>query len=198
MSVQPEPYLTPQKYLEGERATEEKHEYFSGEVFAMGGASLSHVRIVSNLVRILGNQLLGKPCEVLATDMRVKVSQTGLYTYPDVSVACDEPRFDDDHHDTLLNPRLIIEVLSPSTEAYDRGKKFSHYLTIDSLAEYLLVAQDRPRVEQYIRQPSDDWLWHGATELNESIRLPSIECELKLAEVYDRVEFPDSEQGVSC
>ncbi len=193
MSLQPKPYVTPEEYLAGERATEEKHEYFQGEVFAMGGASLAHVRIVSNLVRTLGNQLLGKPCEVLATDLRVNVPQTGLYTYPDVNVVCDELQFDDDHRDTLLNPRLIIEVLSPSTEAYDRGKKFAHYLTIESLAEYLLVAQDQPRIEQYIRQPSGDWLWHEAAALEESIRLPSIECELQLAEVYDRVEFSEPE-----
>lgn len=197
MSLQPKPHLTPEEYLACERATEEKHEYFQGEVFAMGGASLTHVRVVSNLVRTLGSQLLGKPCEVLATDMRVNVSRTGLYTYPDVSVLCDEPQFDDDQRDTLLNPRLIIEVLSPSTEAYDRGKKFSHYLTIESLAGYLLVAQDQPRIEQYIRQPSGDWLWHEATGLEGTIRLPSIECELKLAEVYDRVAFDESQSEES-
>ena len=193
MSVQPRPHLTPEEYLEGERVSEEKHEYFRGEVFAMGGASVSHVRIVSNLVRTLGNQLLARPCEVFPTDMRVKVSQTGLYTYPDVSVACGDPEFDDEQRDTLLNPRLIIEVLSPSTEAYDRGKKFSHYGTITSLAEYVLIAQDRPCIDQYVRQPSGDWLRHEVTGPEETIQLPSIECELKLAEVYARVEFSETE-----
>ncbi len=191
MFSQPKPHVTPEEYLAGERATEGKHEYFRGEVFAMGGASFAHVQIVSNLILSLGGQLRGKPCQPFATDLRVNVSRTGLYAYPDAGVVCDEPQFDDEHHDTLLNPRVIIEVLSPSTEAYDRGEKFAHYRTIGSLAEYLLVAQDKSRVEQYIRQPSGDWLLHVAMEPDEAVRLPSIECELKLAEVYERVEFPD-------
>ncbi len=193
MSLQPKAHLTPEEYLAGERAAEEKHEYFQGEAFAMGGASFAHVAVSSNLLIALGTQLQGKPCRVFSADLRVSVSRTGLYTYPDVSVLCDEPQFDDDQRDTLLNPRLLIEVLSSSTEAYDRGKKFVHYRTIESLAEYVLVAQDQPRIEQFVRQPSGDWLWHEAAALEESIRLPSIECELKLAEVYDRVEFPDAE-----
>ena len=159
----------------------------------MGGASFAHVQIVSNLIASLGSQLRGKPCQPFSTDLRVNVSRTGLYTYPDVGVVCDEPQFGDEHHDTLLNPRVIIEVLSPSTEAYDRGKKFSHYGTIESLAEYLLVAQDRPCIDHYARQASGDWLRHEATDLDDAVQLPSIECELKLAEVYDRVEFSESE-----
>jgi Uma2 family endonuclease len=193
MSFQPKPFLTLEEYLAGERAAVQKHEYFQGEVFAMGGASFSHVTIVSNLNATLHRQLQGKPCQAFAMDLRVNVSRTGLYTYPDIGVVCDEPQFDDERRDTLLNPRIIIEVLSSSTEAYDRGKKFAHYRTIESLTEYLLVAQDQPRVEQYIRQSSGDWLLHDATALDETIRLPSIGCELKLAEVYDRVEFSESE-----
>ena len=195
MSVQPRPYLTPEEYLEGERAAEEKHEYFRGEVFAMVGASFAHVTIASNVNASLHSQLKGKPCRPFASDLRVNVSRTGLYTYPDVGVVCGDPEFGDEHHDTLLNPRVLIEVLSPSTEAYDRGKKFGHYRTIESLAEYLLVAQDQPRIEQFTRQASGDWLLHEATGLEASIRLPSIECELKLADVYDRVEFSEAESG---
>lgn len=189
MSVQPKPYVTPEEYLERERATEEKHEYFQGEVFAMVGASFAHVTIVSNVNASLHSQLKGKSCQAFATDLRVNVSRTGLYTYPDAGVVCGEPEFGDKHRDTLLNPKILIEVLSPSTEAYDRGKKSAHYRTIESLTEYLLVAQDQLRIEQYIRQPSGDWLLHEVSGLDGSIRLPSIECELKLAEVYDRIEF---------
>jgi len=183
MSVQSKPYVTPKEYLERERATEEKHEYFQGEVFAMVGASFAHVTVASNVVISLGSQLRGKPCQVFSADLRVNVSRTGLYTYPDVGVVCGEPEFGDEHRDTLLNPKILIEVLSSSTEAYDRGKKFAHYRTIESLAEYLLVAQDQPRIEQFIRQASGDWLLHEASSLDERIRLPSIECELKLVEV---------------
>lgn len=149
--------------------------------------------IVSNVNASLHSQLTEKPCQAFATDLRVKVSRTGLYTYPDVGVVCGDPAFDDEHRDTLLNPKILIEVLSPSTEAYDRGKKTAHYRTIESLAEYLLVAQDQPRIEQFIRQSSGDWLLHEASGLDERIRLPSIQCELKLADVYARVDFSESD-----
>lgn len=113
---------------------------------------------------------------------------TGLFTYPDVVVVCGEPRLADEHLDTLLNPTLLIEVLSPSTEAYDRGKKFEHYRTIESLAEYLLVAQDEPRIEQFVRQPDGHWLFTAIAGLPATILLPSIRCELSLSEVYDKVQ----------
>ena len=193
MSTRPTPLLTPEQYLASERAGDRKHEYCRGEVFAMVGASFEHVGIAANLVASLHGQLQGRPCRVFSSDLRVKVSQTGLYTYPDVGVVCDEPQFDDAYSDTLLNPRVIIEVLSASTESYDRGKKFAHYRTIESLTEYLLIAQDQPCVEQYIRQPTDDWLLHEATEPAETIHLPSIECDLKLSDVYASIEFSEPE-----
>ena len=189
MSSQPKNVVTPEEYLGSERQSDRRHEYFGGEVFAMSGASFAHVAIVANLTGHLFAQLQGSPCRPFSSDLRVKVSRTGLYTYPDVVVVCDEPRFDDEHNDTLLNPRLIAEVLSPSTESYDRGKKFAHYRTLDSLAEYLLIAHDQPLIEQYVRQPSGDWLLHEATQLDETIRLSSIEIELALSDVYDKVEF---------
>ena len=123
--------------------------------------------------------------------MRVKVSPTGLYTYPDVVVACGEPRFEDQHVDTLLNPTVIIEVLSDSTAAYDRGDKFAHYRTLESLSDYLLVAQDKPRIEHYRRQADGQWLYSAADGLEARIEIPTIACTLHLAEVYDRVTFPD-------
>ena len=193
MSTRPKPFLTPEEYLASERAGDQKHEYHQGEVFAMVGASFEHVGIVSNLVISLGNQLQSRPCRVFSSDLRVKVSRTGLYTYPDVGVVCDQPQFDDAYNDTLLNPRVIIEVLSASTENYDRGKKFAHYRSVESLTEYLLVAQDQPRVEQYVRQANDDWLLHEATEREETIHLPSIECDLKLSDVYANVELSETE-----
>ena len=142
MSYQRKSLLTPEEYLAIERKSETKGEFYSGEVFAMVGASKRHNLIAANVIRVLGNQLLDRPCNVYPSDMRVKVSATGKYTYPDVVVACEEELFDDEEKDTLLNPVLIIEVLSESTEAYDRGKKFEHYQYIESLTDYLLVTQN--------------------------------------------------------
>jgi Uma2 family endonuclease len=193
MSTQPKPWYTPEEYLALERDSETKHEYFDGEIFAMVGATEPHVWIVSNLVFRLMGQLRDRPCKVYASDMRVKVSATGLYTYPDLAIVCGEREFEDDRRDTLLNPQVIIEVLSPSTEAYDRGKKFGHYRRIESLAEYLLVAQDTPRVERYLRQPDGDWLLHEAARMEDTVSLPTIQCELRLADVYDGVEFGEEE-----
>lgn len=170
-----------------ERQSEAKHEYLDGEVFAMTGASLKHNRIVSNLAGILYAQLRGRPCEALVADMRLQVRTTGLYTYPDLVVVCGEPRLADAHLDTLLNPTLIVEVLSPSTEAIDRGRKFAHYRTIESLAEVVLVSQERVQVERFTRQPEGGWLLFEAGKLEDRLPLPSIACELPLADVYEGV-----------
>jgi Uma2 family endonuclease len=189
MDVQQKPYLTPEQYLAIERQAETKSEYLDGEMFAMSGASRKHNLIVMNLGREISTQLKDKPCEAYSNDQRVRVLATGLYTYPDLVVACDEPRFEDQELDTLLNPTLIIEVLSPSSEAYDRGKKFEHYQALSSLAEYVLVSQDEPRVEQFLRQDGNRWLLTVAAGLEASIVLPSIQCELALAEVYLKVKL---------
>lgn len=188
MCAQAQPRLTVEDYLAAERVSEERHEFFAGEVFAMGGASRRHNLIVTNLVRELSLQLKGESCETFANDMRVKVSETGLYTYPDVVVVCEDPRFDDEQNDTLLNPTVIFEVLSDSTEAYDRGRKFEHYRTLASLTEYLLVAQDHVRVERFSRQPENRWLLTEAGSLDDAVSLPAVGCELALAEIYDRVD----------
>jgi Uma2 family endonuclease len=181
--------LTPEEYLEIERRAETRSEYLDGEMFAMAGASLEHSQIVSNLVGELSKQVKRRSYRALPNDLRIHIPATGLYTYPDVVVVCGEPRLEDEHFDTLLNPTLIIEVLSPSTEAYDRGKKFEHYRTVESLAEYLLVSQDAPRIEQYLRQPDGRWLFTAVAGMDSNITLPSIQCELSLAEVYDKVVF---------
>lgn len=180
---------TVEEYLAFERASEEKHEYFDGDIYAMTGASREHNLIVMNTGASLNNQLTSRPCEVYPSDMRVKVNAL-KYTYPDVTVVCGEPRFADGEFDTLLNLTLIVEVLSDSTEDYDRGKKFKHYMGIESLKEYVLIAQDEMRVDHYIRQPNGDWLLSYATTPDAAIQLPAIGCTLTLADVYRKITFP--------
>lgn len=189
MSLQPRTYLTPEEYLAIERKAEFKSEYFNGEMFAMAGASERQVLIVTNLVAELRGQLRRRPCTVYSTDLRVRVSPTGLYTYPDVVVVCGQPQLADDQKDTLLNPTVIIEVLSDSTKDYDRGGKFQHYRTLASLTEYVLVAQDKCHVEHCVRQPENRWLLSETDELKDTIHLSSIECNLALVEVYDKVDL---------
>jgi Uma2 family endonuclease len=186
---------TPEEYLTLERASAERHEYFAGEIFAMGGASEPHNLIVTNLVRELSLQLKGRPCRTYANDMRVKVSPTGLCTYPDVVVVCGEARFEDVQRDTLLNPTVIIEVLSKSTEAYDRGEKFEHYRKLASLAEYLLISQDKMHVDHYVRQPDHQWLLSESSAADQRVGLPAIGCELPVAEIYDKVDLSVSTQS---
>jgi len=188
MSSQPQHPYTPEEYLALERKAKDKSEYFAGEIFAMSGASRQHNLIVANVVATLHGQFRNRPHEVYASDMRVKVSPTGLYTYPDVVALCGEPQFDDEQKDTLLNPTVIIEVLSSSTEAYDRGDKFGHYRKLASLTEYVLISQEKLHIEHYVRQPDNQWLLSEASGPQDTVRLPSINGVLVLAEVYDKVE----------
>jgi Uma2 family endonuclease len=181
--------LTPEEYLALERTAEYKSEYFAGEIFAMAGASERHVSIVANLMYMLVGQLKGRPCKAYANDLRLKVSPTGLYTYPDVLVVCGTPRFAGEQQDTLLNPVALIEVLSESTEAYDRGKKFDHYRALTSVSDYLLVSQDQHKIEHFVRQPDNRWLFAAYTALDDVVEIPSIACALPLRDVYDKVEI---------
>src|SRR5437764_1115106 len=190
MSSQPTTQLTPEEYLAIERRAEYKSEYIDGEMVAMMGASRRHNLIAANITREIGQQLKGRPCEGYASRMRVRVPSVSFYIYPDVVVVCGEPQFEDDYVDTLLNPTLIVEVLSESTELYDRGKKFGFYRTIESLAEYLLVAQDKCRVEQYVKQPDGHWLLSDYRSMEDAVGLDSIQCSLVLREVYDKVSLP--------
>ena len=192
MGAVPKIYLTPAEYLAFERQSEIKHEYFRGELFAMAGASRQHVRIAVNVTILLGNQLKRRGCDVFNSDMRVKVSPTGLYTYPDLVVVCGRPRFEDRELDTLLNPTVVVEILSKSTEAYDRGEKFAQYRTLETLTDYLLISQDRALVERFTRQESGLWLFSDSIGLDAVMPIESIQCQLPLAEVYDRVEFDES------
>ena len=195
MSWQAQHHYTPEEYLALERQADTKSEYFAGEIYVMVGASPAHNLIVTNTVRELSAHLKGRPCRVYANDQRVKVSPTGLYTYPDIVVTCGAERFDEKDRDTLLNPRVIIEVLSRTTESYDRGAKFEHYRSLDTLAEYLLVAQDRPHLEHYRRQPDGPWLFSDASGLAAVIELAAIDCRLALAEVYDKVPLETEGPG---
>ncbi|TRW95831.1 Uma2 family endonuclease [Candidatus Methylobacter oryzae] len=179
-------YYTAEEYLMLERSAEIKSEFHDGQIYAMTGASREHNLIAFNIGRELGNQLKKRPCEAYLSDMRVKAAEARSYHYPDIVVVCDKPQFEDAHVDTLLNPTLLVEVLSPSTEAYDRGGKFAHYRKIPTLREYLLVTQDRPSIERYLRQ-GDAWILTEATELDAAIPLQSIDCVLSLREVYDKV-----------
>jgi Uma2 family endonuclease len=182
--------FTPQEYLALERKSETRNEYYNGEIFAMSGASREHNLIAGNLFRDIGNQLEDRPCETYMNDMRVLIEATGLYTYPDVVVVCGEPRFQDREVDTLLNPAVIVEVLSPSTEAYDRGDMFRHYSRIDSLREFVLISQDRMMVERYTRQ-GNDWVLSDMTDPDQVLKLESIGCQIPLGRIYAKIKFPE-------
>jgi len=179
--------LTEEEYLAQERAGDTKHEYHRGTIVAMVGASREHNLIVTDTSRCVSTQLRKRPCELYVADMRLRIAALGKYFYPDVTVVCGEPRFADDYVDNLLNPTVVIEVLSPSTEAHDRGEKFESYRTVESLREYLLIAQDRYHVDHFVRQDDGSWLLNDASGLESLIHLPSIGCELPLAEVYEKV-----------
>jgi Uma2 family endonuclease len=187
MATQPVPWFTPEEYLALERKAETKSEYVDGLLVAMSGATRAHILITVNLVRELSQQLRGRPCEVYAQDMRVRIAEGGMYAYPDVAAVCGEPEFEDNEFDVLLNPTLVVEVLSDSTEGYDRGLKSARYRRRASLQEYVLVAQDRVSVERYSRQ-GEQWVLTEATGLDDVMELPSIGCALSLRDVYDRVQ----------
>lgn len=189
MSTIPKTFLTPEQYLEIESKAEFRSEYYRGQMFAMAGATRFHNLIAANISQYLGQQLEKTPCERYQSDMRVRVSATGLYTYPDVVVACSPQFISVQQQQTLLNPIVIVEVLSPSNEAYDRGLKFKHYRTLESLQAYLLVASQSVDVELRARQPDGQWTIALADRLEDVIELPSIGCRLSLADVYRKVEL---------
>jgi Uma2 family endonuclease len=179
--------LTPEEYLAIERKAEYKSEYYHGEIFAMSGVSRWHDRIASQLAFLIDQHLRGKQCEAFTANMRVLATSSGLYTYPDLSVAGEEPQFADEHVDTLTNPTLLVEILSPSTEDYDRGKKAKLYRAIPSLQELLFIAQDSYEVELYRHQADGSWLLIEAKGLESAITLTSIGYTLSLRELYEKV-----------
>ncbi len=190
MSLQPKLQLTFDDWLEGERASlEGRSEYLDGEVFAMTGASVEHNAIVVNIVRELSIQMKGRPCQVYANDLKVRIRPADAGKYPDLIALCGEHQFQDGRRDVLLNPSLIVEVLSDSTEAYDRGKKFAIYRQIPSLREYLLVSQHQVQVELFSRGDDGRWTLSDYSALTDSVPLPGVGCTLSLAEVYDKVDL---------
>jgi Uma2 family endonuclease len=190
MTAVPSPRkLTEAEYLALERAAETKSEFFDGEMFGMAGGSRRHSLIGTNLAAEFRNRLGHGPCVPYNADLRIKIEATGLFTYPDLSVVCGPAQTLDDGNDTLRNPTLIVEVLSDSTEAYDRGQKFVHYQQIPSLKEYLLVSQHQPRIEQFVRTDARQWLFRFAEGMDATLQLPSLGVTISLAEVFARVEF---------
>ncbi|PYP87396.1 MAG: hypothetical protein DMF61_10310 [Blastocatellia bacterium AA13] len=186
------------EYLKHEREAAERHEWLDGLIYAMAGESAQHSLISSNVNALLNIQLRGKPCATYSPNMKVYSgrveSRSGLFSYPDCLVVCGPAQFHDEHRDVLINPRVIIEVLSPSTERYDRGKKFMRYQQNQSLTDYVLIAQTYPSIEHYSRQADGRWLYEITNKMDSKVLLGSIECEAPLAEVYDRIEFTETDE----
>ncbi len=187
-SIAARTYLTPEEYIALERKATLKSEYLSGEIFAMSGASDTHNLITINMATALYNQLSDRGCRIYASDMRVGISAGVSYFYPDIAVTCDKPRFEDDVFDTLINPQVIIQVLSDSTAGYNRGEKFIRYRQSESLQEYTLISQDQVLVEHYLRQ-GERWILSEFSTLEDVLPLASIEAELPLRQIYRFVEF---------
>lgn len=192
MSTKPEHWYTVEQYLTVDRASDTKHEYLDGNIYAMDGASPAHVQITGNVAGELRHRLREMPCIVYSTDLRVRASAHGLYAYPDVVVVCGAPLFLDTELDTLANPLLIVEVLSDSTKNYDRGEKFENFRSNDSLREYVLVAQDKVHVEQYQKQDDGTWRLSETNSIGDALRLGSVGCDLPVAEIYFKVHFDES------
>ena len=191
MSAVPKRKLTAAEYLAIEKKAEFKSEFFNGEMFAMAGASRHHVDVTSNLSGELHARLKGGPCRVRGNDQRVLVNSTGLYTYPDLLIVCGRPEYTADDSDTLTNPRVVIEVLSPSTERYDRTTKFDHYQQIPSVQEYILVAQNEPRCERFVRQADGSWALVSFVGPEAVLAFTSVPVQVPLSDLYAGVEFPD-------
>jgi Uma2 family endonuclease len=185
--------MTVAEYLAFERASEMRHEFYDGQVFAMGGSSRNHNTICLNIAIQLGPIARDKGCQLHGMDLRTKVSPEGLYTYPDLVLVCGKAVFEDAKLDTLLNPVAIFEVLSPTSEAYDRGRKFQMYMKLESLREYVLVSQDKIAVEHFVRQDSGSWLLTVLQSEEDELRLQSCGARLKVRDIYERVEFPAEE-----
>ncbi len=191
MSAVPQSYLSPTEYLAIERAATTKSEYFNGQMWAMAGGLEPHNLISANVIGELHTQFKGRPCRAYGSDQRIKVEATGLYTYPDASALCGKPGLEDKYRDTLLNPQVLVAVLSKSTERYDRGDKFGHYQRIPSLQDYLMISQKKHHVDHYRRQDDGSWLLRVYTSLDDLVELESVGCRLVLREIYDKVELSD-------
>ncbi len=190
--------LTPEDYLNFERESDERHEFIDGEIYAIAGESLSHSRVCMNLAREIGNALKDRRCEPLSPNMKVRTSTASLFSYPDLTIICGEPQFHDRKKDVLVNPQVIFEVLSPSTSEYDRTTKFQKYrIGNETLTDYVLVSQDKPFVEHFVKQTDGNWIYRSYGLIDDTLNIETIECVLSLREIYDRVEFetqPDEQE----
>jgi Uma2 family endonuclease len=192
------PLYSVEEYLARERESSSRHEYFLGQIYDMAGESLAHSQICINLAREVSLQLKGRECQALSPNMKVRTSDSRQFSYPDLAVVCGEPKFHDRQKDVLLNPAAIFEVLSPGTEAFDRGEKFLRYQNhLDSLVDYILVSQHRPLVDHFVRRPDGQWLYSAVEGMSAIVVIASIGCRLELSEIYDRVVFPDIPEPVS-
>lgn len=189
MQAEKKAFITTDEYLRLERSAKTKSEYFNGEMFAMAGVTRNHQVICDNILVSIKSQLKSKPCIAFGSDLRIKTNKSGLYTYPDISALCGEEKFDDAQKDTLINPQLIIEVLSETTEAYDRGKKFALYRQIESLKEYVLVSQSNKKIEKFEKNETGFWTLSETNSDTDLLYLSAIGCELSVEEVYARIEF---------
>ena len=189
MSAIPKTWITPQEYLAKERQASFRSEYYRGEMFAMAGARYEHNRVKDNLSLELRSRLKQGRCFPLTSDMRVHIPATSLYTYPDVVVVCGQTEFLDAERDVLLNPQVILEVLSEPTEKYDRGAKFPQYQQLPSLREYILMAQDQPRIERYVRQPNNDWLLTNFIGMDAQLTIPSLVISIPLQQIYEGIDW---------
>ncbi len=189
MAAEPRRTIGRQEYLALERRGAEKHEYIAGEIVAMVGASFRHNLIQTRMLAALYARLRGGTCEALPSDLRVAIPALGIYTYPDITVVCGEPRFEDNEYDTLLNPLLIAEILSPSTESYDRGLKFQRYRLIPTLQEYVLIAQERPTIEHYQRAADERWILSTYATLEVALPLRAGACTIALGDIYAGIAF---------
>ncbi|HEY4001345.1 MAG TPA: Uma2 family endonuclease [Candidatus Xenobia bacterium] len=191
------PEVSPEVYLALERQTEEKNEYVDGHIVAMSGSSVDHDLISGDVLGLFLQQLGTGPCVVLSSNMKVRAqlktpsTRKGLFAYPDLTIVCGEPTFHDERRDIITNPKVIFEVLSPSTEDYDFGRKRERYQGIETLTDYLLVAQDLPWVEHWERQPNKRWVVDTIEGLDSTLEIQTIDCKLKLADIYRRVSFPE-------
>lgn len=189
MSASAQEYITTDQYFTLEEGSDVKHEYYRGAIYAMTGGTARHNLIVANIIALLHGQLRGTPCHVFPSDLRLKIESAGLYTYPDISVICGPILYAENRQDTVTNPIVLIEILSPSTENYDRGKKFEHYRTIETLQEYIVVAQDRIHIEHYIRQDDHRWLLVDFFAADQVVHAGSIHCTLSVELVYEDITF---------
>jgi Uma2 family endonuclease len=189
VATQPTPFLTPEQYLEIERAAETRSEYIGGQMYAISGGTLNHARIAANALSRLNEQLRGEPCEAVGSDLRLYSEQFGFYTYPDIVITCGQVKLQDRHNDTIMDATAIVEILSPSTKNYDRGEKFRFYRALPSFSEYVVLSQDAIRAEHHVRQPDGSWLFREFNSPESELELNSIGCRLNLGSLYERVVF---------